>query len=450
MGYFKNIGKTYKKFKLGLTPQQTLFYGFFTYITFGFILLCIPLLQKTPVSWVDNLFTAASAVSTTGLLTIPLTESYTFLGQLVIMVLFQLGGIGYLTFTTFIILSTTRKMTHWHQKILKTEFALPNTLHIKDFIKSVAIFTMVMETIGAILYFVAFKGAGFSFWNAVWSSIFHSISAFCTAGFSLDPNGFTSYLYNGLINFTTSMLAICGSMGFIVVTDIFLWIKNKSHQLSFTTKIIFYGFIILLVMGTVLLYFTEPSLSIINENERLMASFFQAMSAMTTVGFNTVDIGLFSQAILMVTIFLMYVGASPSGTAGGIKITTLTAVLAIMKSGLQGKKTVTFMHRKIPVERLQIAISTFIFYTLLLVLGTLLVCYTNNFKFENILFEVASALGTVGLSTGITGDLDNFGKIILSILMFIGRLGVLTFGLALWYKKSKNKYNVVSEEDLAI
>ena len=445
----KKARKKYKKFKLRLTPQQTLFYGFLTYISAGFLILCLPFLQNKPIGIIDNLFTAASAVSTTGLLTVPLVASYNFFGQLVITILFQLGGIGYLTFTTFIILSTTRKMTHWHQKILQTEFTLPKTLHIKDFLKSVVLFTLFMETIGALLFFIAFKGEGFAFWDALWSAIFHSVSAFCTAGFSLDPNGFAPYLDNGLINSTTSILAICGSLGFIVVTDFYLLIKIKAHQLSFTTKIIFYGFLILLTLGTTLLYFTEPTLSLLDGKDRFMASFFQAMSAMTTVGFNTVDIGMFSQAILLITIFLMYVGASPSGTAGGIKITTLTAILAIMKSGLQGKKTVTFLNIRIPKERLQIAISTFIFYTLLLVLGTLLVSYTNDFKFENILFEVASALGTVGLSTGITGDLDSFGKIVLILLMFIGRLGVLTFGLAIWFKKQKED-GKISDADLAL
>ncbi|WP_430428420.1 TrkH family potassium uptake protein [Maribacter litoralis] len=449
MGRFKAYYKTYKKFKLGLTPQQTLFYGFLTYITAGFLILSIPFLQHSPIDWVDNLFTAASAVSTTGLLTVPLTASYNFFGQLVILILFQLGGIGYLTFTTFIILSTTRKMTHWHQKILQTEFTLPKTLRIRDFIKSVVLFTMIMETIGVVLFFVAFRGEEFTFWNALWSSIFHSISAFCTAGFSLDPNGFTAYLDNGLINTTTSILAISGSMGFIVVTDLYLFFKNRKHQLSFTTKIIFYGFLLLLTLGTILLYFTEPTLLSLSGKDRLMAAFFQSMSAMTTVGFNTVDFSAFSPAILLITIFLMYVGASPSGTAGGIKITTLSAILAIMKSGLQGKKTVTFMRKRIPKERLHIAVSTFIFYTLLLVVGTLLVSYSNDFNFEFILFEVASALGTVGLSTGITANLDNSGKIILSLLMFIGRLGVLTFGLALWYKKQKNMGSL-TEEDLAI
>ena len=445
----KRARKKYKKFKLGLTPQQTLFYGFLTYISVGFLILSLPFLQNNPIGWLDNLFTAASAVSTTGLLTVPLTASYNLFGQIAIMILFQLGGIGYLTFTTFIILSTTRKMTHWHQKILQTEFTLPKTLHIRDFLKSVVLFTLIMEFIGAVLYFIAFHRAGFEFWEAIWQAIFHSISAFCTAGFSLDPNGFTPYAKDGLINATTSMLAICGSMGFIVATDFYLVIKSKTHRLSFTTKIIFYGFLILLSAGTALLYFTEPTISSIDGKERFLASFFQAMSAMTTVGFNTVDVGLFSQAILLIAILLMYVGASPSGTAGGIKITTLTAVLAILKSGLQGKKTVTFLRKRIPKERLQIAISTFIFYTLLLVLGTLLVSYTNSFPFENILFEVASALGTVGLSTGITGNLDALGKIILIVLMFIGRLGVLTFGLAIWYKKQGNQHDL-SEADLAL
>ncbi|WP_405411296.1 TrkH family potassium uptake protein [Maribacter sp. Asnod1-A12] len=449
MGFIKNSRNTYIKFKLGLSPQQTLFYGFLTYITVGFLVLSIPFLQHKPVAWIDNLFTAASAVSTTGLLTVPLTDSYNFFGQLVILILIQLGGIGYLTFTTFVILSTTRKMTHWHQKILQTEFTLPNTLKIKDFLKSVVLFTLIMETIGIIMYFFAFKEVGFTFWNAIWSAIFHSVSAFCTAGFSLDPNGFTAYLDNGLINATTSILAISGSLGFIVVTDLYLYLRNKDHSLSFTTKIIIYGFICLLTLGTLLLYFTEPTLSTLESKERFMVSFFQSMSAMTTVGFNTIDFGLFSQAVLLITIFLMYVGASPSGTAGGIKITTLTAILAIMKSGLQGNKTVTFLRKRIPKDRLQIATSTFIFYTLLLILGTLLVSYTNDFKFEDILFEVASALGTVGLSTGITADLDSFGKIILSLLMFIGRLGALTFGLAIWYKSKKN-VKIINEEDLAL
>jgi trk system potassium uptake protein TrkH len=171
---------------------------------------------------------------------------------------------------------------------------------------------------------------------------------------------------------------------------------------------------------------------------------------MTTVGFNTVDFGMFTQAMMLICIFLMYIGASPSGTAGGIKITTLTAVFAIMKSRLTGQKNITFLGRQIPFERLYIATSAFIFYTTIIVLGTFLVILTHNFKFEDVLFEVSSALGTVGISTGITGDLNTFGKLVVIVLMFIGRLGVLTFGLAIWSKAVNDDDTILVKEDIAV
>lgn len=449
MSLFKTIQGKYLRFKLGLTPQQNLFYGFLTYIIVGTLLLCIPLLQKTPVSFLDNLFISTSAVSTTGLVTVSVFDSYNLAGQFVVMALFQLGGIGYLTFTTFMILSTTRKLTHWHQSILKTEFTLPKTIKIKDFLKSVVIFTLIMEILGTILFYIGFTKDGMSFTEAIWPSIFHSISAFCTAGFSLFNTGFTNYSDNLLINSTIAILAIAGSLGFIVVTDFVLFLKRKKHALSFTTKIVFYGFLVLLTFGFIFFYFYEPVISNLEGNERLLAAFFQSMTAMTTVGFNTVDFGTFLLPMLLVTIFLMYIGASPSGTAGGIKITTLTAVFSIMKSRLQNKKQITFLGKKIPYERLYIATSSFIFYTSIIALGTFILTFTEDFKFENILFEVSSALGTVGLSTGITSSLSIIGKILIIVLMFIGRLGVLTFGLALWSQQQKSE-TIFLTDDLAV
>ncbi|ALM20165.1 potassium transporter TrkH [Nonlabens sp. MIC269] len=448
--FFKTLNQKYQRFKLGLSPQRNLFYGFFTYIITGCLLLCLPWFQKQDVSFLDNLFIATSAVSTTGLVTVSVFDSYNFFGQFVVMSLFQLGGIGYLTFTTFMLLSTTRKITHWHKRLLSCEFTLPTTIRIKDFLKSVILFTVIMELIGAILFFIAFYHDGMPFWEAVWNAIFHSISAFCTAGFSLFNSGFTEYVDDGFINFIISFLAIAGSLGFIVVTDLVLYLKDKTHKLSFTTKIIFIGFAFLLSTGFMFMYFLEPSVTALMGSERIYAAFFQTMSAMTTVGFNTVDYGIFSLPIVLVTIFLMYVGASPSGTAGGMKITTLTAVFAIMKSRLQGAREITFLGRKIPFERLYIATSSFIFYTSLIFLFTLLLSFTEDFSFEKILFEVSSALGTVGLSMGITGDLTAWGKAILIVLMFIGRLGVLTFGLAIWSKQKHQKQVAVLEDDLAV
>ncbi len=426
---------------------MNLVWGFFLYTVFGFILLSLPIFHKTNVGLLDNLFISTSAISTTGLVTVSVFDSYNFFGQFIVMVLFQIGGIGYMTLTTYYLLFTTKRITHWHHKIMGTAFTLPKTIQIKDFIKSVILFTVVMETLGAIAFYIAFSSSGFSGGKAVWFSIFHSVSAFCTAGFGLFNNSFEGYSDNILINIIISVLAIAGSLGFIVITDLWYRISGKSKNLSFTTKIITYGFVILLSTGTLLIYFLEPSVQ--NTESSLIISFFQAMTAMTTVGFNTIPTGGLALPILLFVTFLMYIGASPSGTAGGMKITTLTAMIAVLKSRLFGQKKVTFLNRIIPFERLYVATSTFILYTSIIFLFTFLMTFTEDFGLQRILFEVASALGTVGLSTGITGDLSSAGKVFTIILMFVGRVGVLTFGFALLERKAKPKLENV-EDDLAV
>lgn len=437
----------YKKFQVSKTPQMNLVWGFFLYTLVGFGLLCIPLFHKTSVGILDNLFISTSAISTTGLVTISVYDSYNFFGQLIVMGLFQIGGIGYMTLTTYYLLFTTQRITHWHNKIIGAEFTLPKTIKIKDFIKSVVIFTIVMETLGAIGFFIAFQQEGMDTMKSIWFSIFHSVSAFCTAGFGLFNNSFESYSGNGFINTIISVLAIAGSLGFIVITDLWYRVSGKSKGISFTTKIVSYGFVLLLLIGTTLIYLAEPSVQ--NSNSQLSESFFQAMTAMTTVGFNTISTGGLSLPILLFVTFLMYIGASPSGTAGGMKITTLTAMISVLKSRLFGQKRISFMGRAIPFERLYVATSTFILYTSVIFLFTFLLTFTEQFEFQQILFEVASALGTVGLSTGITGDLTDIGKVLVIVLMFIGRVGVLTFGFALINKKQKEVEKYI-EDDLAV
>lgn len=445
---YKKLTSWYRKFQISKSPQMNLVWGFFMYTLIGFILLSVPLFHKADISILDNLFISTSAISTTGLVTISVFDSYNFFGQFIIMALIQIGGIGYMTLTTYYLIYTTKKITHWHSKLIGTEFTLPNTIKIRDFIKSVVVFTIIMETIGAILFFFAFKDTGMENLKAIWFSIFHSISSFCTAGFGLFNDGFESFKDNTFINAIISLLAISGSLGFIVITDMWYRIRGKSKEISFTTKIIIYGFLLLLFLGTLIIYTTE-SATILGSNNSLMTSFFQAMSAMTTVGFNTIPIGNLSLPILLLITFLMYIGASPSGTAGGMKITTLTAMISILKSRLFGQKKITFLNRLIPFERMYVATSTFMLYTSLIFLFSFLLSYFENFSFESILFEVASALGTVGLSTGITGDLSNIGKLLIIILMFIGRVGVLTFGFALLQQKDNNITNIKTD-DLAV
>lgn len=440
--------KRYRKFQLSLSPQQNLLYGFLTYTLIGWLMLCMPLLHKHAVSALDSLFIATSAISTTGLVTVSVFDTYNWFGQLVIMSLFQIGGIGYMTFTSFVLLSKKSPLTHWHQRVLGAEFTMPKGFEIKDFLKSVIIFTIIIESIGALCLYIAFIKADVEPNFAIWSSIYHSVSAFCTAGFGLYNDSFEQFADNTLINVILSVLAICGSLGFIVVTDIWNRVSGKTKAITFTTKTIFVVIFSLLSVGTVMIYFFEPSIDQLVKN-KWMASFFQSMTALTTVGFNTVPLGSFSLGIMLVVIFLMYVGASPSGTGGGMKSTTLTALIAIMWSRIRNNKQVTFFGKVIPLERLYVATSVFILYASVIFISTFLLAMTEDFPLHQILFETTSAIGTVGLSTGITGNLTSWGKLTLIFVMFVGRLGVLTFGLAILARKKEIK-TTADEGDLAV
>ena len=444
---FNRFQSKYKRFQISKSPQLNLVWGFFLYTVLGFVVLSIPLFHKESIPFLDNLFISTSAISTTGLVSVSIFDSYNFFGQLVIMLLIQLGGIGYMTLTTYFIFYTTKRITRWHQKVIGTEFTIPKSIQIRDFIRSVIYFTLLMETLGAIAFYIVFHHEGISGFKGIWFSIFHSVSSFCTAGFSLFDDSFVQFSDNTSINLIISILSIAGSLGFIVITDLWYRITGKSKSLTFTTKIIVYGFIVLLGLGTLIIYTTEPLIAA--SSNPLTESFFQSMTAMTTVGFNTVDTGSLSSPIMLLVIFLMYIGASPSGTAGGMKITTLTAMVSILKSRLWGQRKVTFLKRTIPIERLYVATSTFILYTSLIFLFSFLMTFSEKFSFEEILFEVSSALGTVGLSTGITGDLSPLGKIYLILLMFIGRVGVLTFGFAL-LRREKKKQLIPKKDDLAV
>ncbi|WP_010520432.1 potassium transporter TrkG [Aquimarina agarivorans] len=222
--------------------------GFLLYVTIDFLILSVPIFHKVDISFLDNLFISTSVISTTGLVTINIFESYNFFGQLIIMLLFQLGGIGYMTLTTYYLLFTTNKITHWHQKLIGVEFTLPKAIKINDFLKSVIVFTLIMEVLGSVCFFIAFVNEGMEIYKAIWYIIFHSVSSFCTAGFSLFDNSFVGYQDNVFINWIISVLAISGSLGFIVFTDLWYRITKKSTKLTFTSKIVISGFIILLAL----------------------------------------------------------------------------------------------------------------------------------------------------------------------------------------------------------
>lgn len=225
-------------------------------------------------------------------------------------------------------------------------------------------------------------------------------------------------------------------------------IRGKVEKITLTSKIILHTTFWLSIIGTLNIFLTESSIQQFPPDERLIASFFQTMTAMTTVGFNTIPISSITRASIILVTVLMIIGASPSGTGGGIKSTTLSAMLGVTGSVLRGDMKVSFWKNEVPNERIWTATATFCFYISFLLLGIYLLELTESFRFEQIVFEAASALGTVGLSMGITGNLTNLGKIILIFLMFIGRVGPLTFGMVLFLKK--DVFYRKDEKDIAV
>jgi len=417
-------------FLKSLSPVRLVILGYLSYILLGWLILCLPVARRgSDMNSLDNLFIAVSAISTTGLVTVDISEHYTLLGQIVILLLIELGGIGYMTFGSFVILSRGRKLSDLRAGISKNVFSLPKEFRFDKFIRSVIIFTVVIESIGASALYVIFSSAGVK--NPFWNSVFHSVSAFCTAGFSLFKNNMESFSDNFWLNTVIGLLSLTGAVGFIVLVDVWRRITGKIHHITLTSNIILRMSLCLLTIGTFLFLLTEPLVRSLAPESRITVSVFQAMTAMTTVGFNSVPIGSLASSSLIILTFLMVIGASPSGTGGGIKSTSFTALVGIIQSTLRGDTRVRFLGKAIPQRRVQAAMANIGFYLFVLVLGIYALTLTESSTFRDIFFEAASALGTVGLSTGITSTLSALGKIIICVLMFAGRLGPLTFAIAL-------------------
>lgn len=432
---------------MGLHPVRFVALGYLAYVLTGWIFLSLPFSHIAGrVAGLDALFTSTSAVSTTGLVTVSTGHDFSLFGQIVISVLIQLGGIGYMTFGSFVILSRSGSLTDRRREVGEVVFSIPSEFQVEKFIRSVVTFTVLVELIGAVALYSVFRHAGIE--NPLWTSVFHSVSAFCTAGFSLYDDSFESLRGNVSVNIILGILSYLGAIGFIVFVDAWRRLIGKTQSITLTSRIILFATAILSVAATFLFFITEPTIQSLPPHERLTAAAFQVMTSITTVGFNTVPIGSLSQASLFLIIMLMVVGASPSGTGGGLKTTTFSALFGVIRSSFLGREKVTFWQKEIPQDRVRVAIASFGFYVSTLLLGCYVLALTESFPFEGVLFESASALGTVGLSTGITAGLTPIGKLVVIGLMFCGRLGPLAFGIALFLPSPGEKES--ASEDLAI
>ena len=429
-------------------PPVAVALGYLLYAVLGWLLLALPFCRKPlDASAIDYLFISVSALSTTGLATINTPDAFTFWGQLVIMLIIQVGGVGYMTFSSFVVLLRRRPLGELREHVGQHVFALPQGFSLPEFIRHVVIFTLAVELAGALLLYFAFSAAEVP--GALWHAVFHSVSAFCTAGFSTFPNSLEDFSNAPFVNLVIGLLSIAGAIGFIVFADLYAWLRHRQTGPTLTTRIILTFTALAIGLAWFLLYF-DPALAGLPLGERFLAAGFQAMTASTTVGFNTVPIGAFSSAGLLLIILLMVMGASPSGTGGGLKSTTVSAAIATVGATLRGSVNVSFAGRRIPRHRLQAAQSALAFYIITLLIGCYLLMLVESHSFSDLIFEAASALGTVGLSRGITGNLEPLGKLVLILLMFIGRMGPLLFGLALFRCRIRPDMTAAEIEDLAI
>ncbi|MBI1347961.1 potassium transporter KtrB [bacterium] len=424
---------------------QLLILGYASYMLLGWLALCLPICQSDPQPQaIDHLFTAVSAVSTTGLVTVSTSDSYSFWGELVVLSLIQLGGLGYMTLSSFTVLAVSGQLSPLRNRMVTSTLALPEGFQPLRFLKMVCCFTFAIEFIGALCLYPRFAAHQVS--QPLWCSLFHSVSAFCTAGFGLFNNSLEDYSDDVALNLVIAVLSYIGAIGFIVLHDLWESLTRREVTATLTTRIILWSTLILSLGGTVLYALDEPQGYELPWTSRWMSAGFQVMSASTTVGFNTVPISGLSDATLVLLMLLMVIGASPSGTGGGLKTTTMTALGSEMLAVLRGRQTATFFRRAIPVQRLRAATANAAFYGLTLCVGIYSLTLVDASPPADQAFECISALGTVGLSRGMTGQLSVCGKLVIIGLMFLGRVGPLVVGTALLARSTPQETGLPVED----
>lgn len=419
-----------------MTVSRTICLGFVAVIVLGALLLLMPF-STSDGTWSDPitaLFTSTSAVCVTGLSVVDVGKYYSFWGQFFLVLLVQIGGLGYMTATTFLLILLGRRFG------LKDKIAIQQSLDksgldgVVQLVQSILATTMLFELTGVFLLMSVFVPQ-YGFKDGLWSAIFHSINAFNNAGFSLYSDNLISYVGSPIINLTISGLIIFGGIGYQVIMEMYLWLRDRFNKspictvFSLNFKVVTSTTAFLLILGALgflaLEYNNPATFGPLNFPQKVMAAWFQSVTP-RTAGFNTIDIGKMSEAALFMTIALMFVGASPGSTGGGIKTTTFRILFSCTAAVLEGKEQVQCYQRQIPIALILKTISVVFGSLMVVILSATLVELTNpELEFMQILFEAMSAFATVGLSTGITAKISAIGKLILIATMYIGRVGIL-------------------------
>ncbi|AXX92000.1 potassium transporter [Malaciobacter molluscorum LMG 25693] len=431
---------------MGYKYVRNIFLGYVIIIVFGGLFLSLPICHKGELSFIDAIFTSASATCVTGLIVTSTSDNFTLLGEISILILIQCGGIGYMTLVVIFYIFIRNRLTINEKRAMKESLDLPD-LHVSSFVKKIILIVLIIELIGAIFLSFGFYEK-YPLLDSIWYGIFHSISAFNNAGFSLFPNSLMDFQNNTLVLTIISFLVIFGGLGYFVLIEIY---ENRkiSKRFSIHTRIMIYGTIFLIIFGMILFLSIEWN----NKNtfgnmtfyQKLLNSFFLSINFRTS-GFNSIDISSLKDSSLFFSSLFMMIGGGQGSTAGGMKITTVAiliiTVIYILKESNQQPN---IFKRTIDQKLINKALAIIMCSSFFVLLSALILIETQKLPLLKTLFEVVSAFGTVGVSTGNGGILsfsqqfDTFGKAVIIILMLAGRLGVFAFGLAL-IGKAKTKH----------
>ncbi len=447
-----------KKKRFSFSTTQLILLSFLLAIFVGSILLYLPISSKTgkAVSYIDALFTSTTSVCVTGLVTVPTFSTWSFFGQLVILVLIQVGGLGIITIMSMLMILLHRKIGIGNRLLIQDAFNLNSLSGLVIFVKKVVVGTFIVEGIGALCYMAVFvpeygvKG--------IWISIFNSISAFCNAGIDIiAEDSLCGYAANPIINIVTCALIILGGIGFIVWWDVLGVLKNKKNNrlrsLSLHSKIALSMTAFLIVSGAILFFafeYNNPcTIGQYSFVDKLQISVFQSVTT-RTAGFATIPQKHMTDASSMVSLLLMFIGGSPVGTAGGVKTVTIAVLFATAVSAVKNRNEVNFYNRNISRHSIMKAIGVLGMSFITVFISTVLLSLISNSEILDILYETVSATATVGLTRNLTATLNTLGKIIIIITMYLGRVGPISLAVAFGIKKKSENIIKNPTEEISV
>ncbi len=431
-----------------ISPPQLLVSVFLFFILLGTLLLKLPFATTEGITWLDSLFTTTSAMTVTGLIVVDTGTAFTLFGEIIIMILIQVGGLGIMSFAMLIFIMLGKKIGFKERLLIQQALNQTSIGGVIRLVKHLFLFSFIVEGIGFV--FLASEWIPEYGWaKGSYYSLFHSISAFNNAGFSIWADGLMQYVGNPLVNIVISSLFIIGGIGFTVLTD--LWYTRKFRKLSLHTKLMLVGTLVINVVAMFVIFVLEvnnpKTLGNLPLMDQLFGAYFQAVSP-RTAGFNTINIGGMEDPSILLMIFLMFIGAGSASTGGGIKLTTFLVISLSVFTFLRQKKELRAFRRTIDEKFIFRSLAISMISVLLVFSALFIMSITEkDAPFLMVLFEVVSAFGTVGLSMGLTFDLSVIGKCVIVFVMFVGKLGPLTLAFSL-ASPSKEKIGYPKEDIL--